>query len=229
GLLQRGKMAPRPVLWVAPRQPRHETLYGPGLSALGFDPFDARAGLVLVRARGIKQILWAVEEGLREAQVGAVVAEIPAQAAPDLTASRRLQLAAEAGGTLGVLLRTERMRGALFPSACMSRWRVAPTPPPDEGTLFSESPCWLVELLRCRGASPGAWILEWQKQETHQERPYGNEPQHQTRAAVKAAARTTYGFRLVAPLRDRPDLPTPRRFAETRQRPHEGPHANVAG
>ena len=222
GRLQRRSRTARPMLWIAPRHAAHETLYGPGLAFFGFDPFDPGAGLVLVRARGMTQILWAMEECLRAGPVGAVVAELPAGALPDLTAGRRLQLAAEAGGTLGLLLHAENAAAsALPPSACVTRWRIAPTagplpppppppPPPIDAVasaatgppLFAEAPRWRVELMRCRGGAPGAWELEWAAGGAD-----ATNSQTDNRTSSPAPFPKAGGFRLVAPLSDRPDLP----------------------
>mgnify|MGYP001545034377 CR=1 FL=1 len=44
-------------------------------------------------------------------------------------------------------------REAVQPIAAMTRWRVASLP--GEGDT-----CWRVELARCRGGKPNAWIME---------------------------------------------------------------------
>jgi protein ImuA len=142
-----------PVLWVA----RRPDLHGGGLAALGLDP----ARFVFVRAEGDREVLWAMEEGLRCAALGAVVGEV-AEMAP--TAGRRLQLAAEASGVTAVLLRRRFAppRGKEPPGAASTRWRVAPLasgPAPLEG--LPGRPRWRVELRRCRGAAPGAFLVEW--------------------------------------------------------------------
>lgn len=58
--------------------------------------------LLVIRPRNTGQALWAVDQALRCGAVAAVVAPIPRI---DLAASRRLQLAAESGGGIGLLLR----------------------------------------------------------------------------------------------------------------------------
>ena len=55
----------------------------------------------MVRATRPADLLWAMEEGLRTPGIGAVLGEIRQL---DLTASRRLQLAAESGGGVGLVL-----------------------------------------------------------------------------------------------------------------------------
>lgn len=156
-----------PVVWIAPRIGQRESLYGPGLAAFGLDP----AALIVVRVpspgrTGAAQALWAMEEALRTPAIGAVCAEIDTI---DLTASRRLQLAAEAGGTFGLLLRgTVQGAGnsAAPPIASVTRWRVTaapsgPTRPAPLPVSLLGATRWQVELLRVRGGRPHHWLLEW--------------------------------------------------------------------
>ncbi len=160
-----------PVVWIAPRIAQRESLYAPGLAAFGLDP----SALIVVRApsqdrNGAAPALWAMEEALRTSAVGAVCAEIDAV---NLTASRRLQLAAEAGGTFGLLLRsTIKSAGdntgnragsdAVAPLASLSRWRVSAAPSgPATPAWLPGAARWRVELLRARGGRPHHWLLEW--------------------------------------------------------------------
>src|SRR5579871_3703792 len=107
---------PETVLWAA----RQAELYGPGLAIFGLPP----ARLILVEAASDTEILWTMEEGLRTRGLAAVVGEL---AALDLTAARRLQLAAEAGAGFGIVVRPDDLaaRGA---SAACSRWRIRSAP-----------------------------------------------------------------------------------------------------
>lgn len=146
-----------PVLWAAPRA----DLYGPGLAGFGLDP----ARLLLLRAGNDRDVLWALEEGLRAGALAAVVGEV---ADLERTAGRRLQLAAEAGGLPCFLLQRRRLAGGTQgPSAAVTRWRVAPLPSdpgpsqPELGWALIGRPRWRVELLRCRGAAPGDFVMEW--------------------------------------------------------------------
>ena len=132
--------AGKPVLWCAAAS----DLYAPGLGVFGLDPGAA----ILALAAGRAELLWAIEEGLRCRGLAAVLGEADEIG---LAAGRRLQLAAEAGGTTGLLL--GRPRGdASASSAAVTRWRVASAP---------SGPRWRVELLRCRGGAPGSWLVEW--------------------------------------------------------------------
>jgi protein ImuA len=144
------------VLWIAAGQDGL-LAWPPGLARHGLAP----ANLVLVRAERWSDALWAMEEALRcPAVTGALLALDPDPAAGDnrldLTATRRLQLAAETGGALGLLLRPDAA-GAEH-SAAATRWRV--------GSLGAgqglEDPCWQLELLRVRGGRPGGpWAVTW--------------------------------------------------------------------
>lgn len=147
-----------PVVWIAPRIAQRESLYAPGLAAFGLDP----SAVVVVRApshgrHGATPALWAMEDALRSPAVGTVCAEIDAV---DLTASRRLQLAAEAGGVTAIALRPPQSR--LAPTAAATRWLVAPAPSrPTEGYAGVGAPRWRVDLQRCRGGRPRHWLMEW--------------------------------------------------------------------
>ncbi len=152
-LLARMAAGRGPVFWIGPA---HD-LYAPGLAAYGLAPDR----LVLVQAdgrgrKGAADILWAMEEALRCPKVGAVIAEVGEL---DLATSRRLQLAAEAGGVPGLLLRLGPRR--MEASACVTRWRLSAAPGEPDGLPGLGDPAWRAELLRARGGRPGAWLLTW--------------------------------------------------------------------
>jgi protein ImuA len=120
--------------------------YGPGLARFGL----ATDRLIVARASGTTDALWALEEALRSGRFAAVLGE---NVTPDLTATRRLQLAAEAGGTMALLLTGD---GANRLSAATTRWRVVA-----RATARPDRPCWRLSLERCRGGGRGAWMAEW--------------------------------------------------------------------
>ncbi len=127
-------------------------LHAPGLARYGLTPDR----LIVARARRPVDLLWALEEAARSGAVAAVAGEA---AAADLTASRRLQLAAEAGGVTTLLL---RRRGAARTGTAVTRWRVAALAErPIAGEPGIGAPRWRLELLRCRGGRPGDWAVEW--------------------------------------------------------------------
>ncbi|MDD9917736.1 MAG: damage-inducible mutagenesis protein [Rhodospirillaceae bacterium] len=144
-----------PLLWCVDTDAR-ALLYGPGLDTLGLHP----ARIVIARCRGQTDLLWAMEEGLRTSALAAVVGEPPGIV--DLTASRRLQLAAEAGDTLGIVLNSEK--GVRFAaSALESRWRIDSAPAGDIAR-----PRWKVVLERCRGGiREPHWMVERDEETGH--------------------------------------------------------------
>ncbi len=142
-----------PILWIA----RRTDLCGSGIASLGLDP----GRFILVQAGGDKAVLWAMEEGLGCPRLAAVIGEA---AELERSAGRRLQLAAEAGSVSAFLLRRRLLapRRSVPPSAARTRWRVAPAA--SAAALLPElpgRPRWRVELLRCRGAAPGDFLVEW--------------------------------------------------------------------
>ena len=138
------------LLWLRMRRDRQEAglPYGPGLARYGI----AADRLILAEAESVAALLWALEEALR---CGALSVALAEGVSPDLTASRRLQLAAEASGVTALLV---SHGPAPARSASLTRWRVAAAPSPSGVHL----PRWQVELLRCRGGRPGSWMLEWE-------------------------------------------------------------------
>ncbi len=137
-----------PVLWCVDATDR-AALYGPGLAAFGLHP----ARVIVVRCQGRTDLLWGMEEGLRTPALAAVIGE--PSGAVNLTASRRLQLAAEAGGTLGVVLNVDGA-GRFAANALESRWRIEAAASGDV-----VRPCWQVILERCRGGTRGlSWMVE---------------------------------------------------------------------
>ncbi|MBA2466382.1 MAG: hypothetical protein H0V46_02100, partial [Sphingomonas sp.] len=91
--------AGKPLLWVQDRMAILEAgrIYPPGIGC-----FD----IVHVTARDARSALWAMEEGLRCAALGAVIGELWGDpAALDFTATRRLAVAAERSGVPAWLVR----------------------------------------------------------------------------------------------------------------------------
>lgn len=109
---------------------------------------------LFVRAPRAADRLWATDLALRSRAAAAVIADARGF---DLAATRRLQLAAEAGGGVCLLARPAWERSVL--TAAGTRWMVSWAPSP---TMKRR---WTVELLRCKGMRPTsraacAWTLE---------------------------------------------------------------------
>jgi protein ImuA len=148
----------RSLLWIAP----DPDAYPPGLANLGLDA----ARLILVRAPRAADALWAAEEALRSPAIAAVLLLGPA---PDLTAARRLQLAAETGGGIGLLLRETPEESG--PGVALTRWRVSPRAAGAATPHHLGDPAWEIRLLRARGGRPGAWLAEWDTARSRLETP----------------------------------------------------------
>ncbi|UYY60288.1 ImuA family protein [Sphingomonas sp. S2-65] len=132
-----------PVLWVV----RRHDLFAPGLSQVGLD----HKRLIYAEAMDDAEALAIMEEGLRHRGLGAVIGEVKRVAMP---ATRRLQLAAEGGRTIALLMKRHSREGVDplgVPSAAVTRWRVASapsTPLPVEGI---GRPRWRLSVARQRG------------------------------------------------------------------------------
>jgi protein ImuA len=145
-----------PVLWALTRG----DLFAPALAGVGLHPDR------LILANAGKQVLSVMEEGLRHRGLAGVVGEV--EGGLTLTASRRLQLAAEASGVTAIVLRRSRRHddpARAEPNAAVTRWRVtalpsAPPLPQAPDTPGLGRARWRLELLRCRGGEPATWIVE---------------------------------------------------------------------
>jgi protein ImuA len=137
-----------PIIWSDPRG----ELYPPAVAALGIDLRQ----LYLLRPPTPADETWAVTECLRCKGVGAVVA------APQVLSrveARRLQLAAETGGGVGLLLRPTGKRSMHY--AATTRWLVAPAP----GERSVQR--WRIQLLHGHGGRVGQTVFLECDRETH--------------------------------------------------------------
>ncbi|MEN5229740.1 ImuA family protein [Brevundimonas naejangsanensis] len=144
---------PGQVLWCITRP----DLFAPALSHAGLAPDR----VIYVEAGDEKALMACFEEGLRHGGLAGIVCETSRLT---MTASRRLQLAAEASGVVGLAVRRWRRaaEAADFgqPTAAATRWRVSaepsePLPVPGVGRAR-----WRIELMRCRGADAADFILD---------------------------------------------------------------------
>jgi|SRR5262252_3267913 len=131
-----------------------------------FPPAIAQAGLlpdrvIYVDAGDEQSALACFEEGLRHGALGAVVAEV---ARLSMTASRRLQLAAEGSGVIGIAIRRWRRQkdAADFgqPTAAVTRWRVSALPSTSLPVPGVGRGRWQLELIRCRAGESAQFEVE---------------------------------------------------------------------
>lgn len=127
------------------------------LYPLGLLPYGMRLDQVLlVSVRRSQNLSWAVMEALRCSQVRAVMTVLNGA---ELTASRRLQLAAESSGATGFLLGHVTSAPIAAP---ITRWKVSSHVGKPEQRF--DEPAWTLDLLYCRGGRPGSWTIEWRNQ-----------------------------------------------------------------
>lgn len=141
------------VLWAFTRP----DLFAPALAQAGLQPDR----VIYLEAGDDKSVLACAEEGLRHGGLGAVVAEI---ARMPMTASRRLQLASEGSGTIGIALRRWRRQSEASdfgqPTAAITRWRVSALPSEALPVPGVGRHRWLVELIRARAGESADFELE---------------------------------------------------------------------
>lgn len=163
----------RPCFFVRELRRGGGLLYPPGLAALGIDP----ALCFNVHAPDLLAALKATADIARSGAAGAVLIEVEGDPRLlDLTASRRLALAAEKSGTSVLLLRLGARKTV---SAAYSRWQVTSAP---STPLLAEAPggpAFEVSLLRHRRMAAGqvarlVWNAEERRFDDQQEAPSGN-------------------------------------------------------
>ena len=138
--------------------------YPPAAAAWGID----LSAMLVLRPTNEADALWALDQALRCPGVGAVWAACDRL---DVRDFRRLQLAAECGGTLGLLLRPARLRGQ--PTWADVQWEVRPKSKVQGPRSKVIKPWTLdrpasrvprlwtvcVELVRCRGGTGGKVVI----------------------------------------------------------------------
>lgn len=144
------------LLWVRQDFSAREAgeIHAAGLLELNIDP----ARVVMVCTSDAKATLRAGAEGLACKGVGAVLLEPWGEARTfNLTASRRLTLAARQHGVTAIAL---RFGANPTPSAAETRWlvRAAPSLPSEEDW---GKPRFDAALVRNRHGTGGQWVMEW--------------------------------------------------------------------
>lgn len=132
-----------PLVWILPA-------HAPDLPLLAGLPRGVGERLHLLRPAGETDLLWATEEALRATPVGLVIAE--PEKPLTLTAGRRLQLAAEAGRTPGLML----IREGAGSNAAETRWHCNPLPAKGaDSTLHHWS------INKNKSGTVGFWTVDW--------------------------------------------------------------------
>lgn len=154
-------------LWISNRR----SLFPPGLKRFGVEPDR----IIFIDLKREKDVLWAMEQGLKCSTLSAVVGELQDIS---FTESQRLQLAVEQSKVTGLLHRhNPRSQHAL---ACTTRWNIFSLPSElQEGMPGVGFPTWKVSLLKVRNGRPGEWKIEWKNGQFNQ-LPLRKEPVKET-------------------------------------------------
>jgi len=136
------------IIWIDPAC----TLYPPAVFQAGVDPRD----LWIVHPRDAAENLWATAEALRCRGVTATIASPPRLSRTDV---RRLQLAAERGGGIGIFMRPLDRHAGIYAAA--TRWLVQPAR--GERTIQR----WKLTLLHGHGGQIGSSLLLEHRRETN--------------------------------------------------------------
>lgn len=131
------------VLWCLTRP----DLFAPALSQAGLHPDR----VIFCESDREEDVLASMEEGLSFGGLAAVVGELVRL---PMTASRRLQLAAEKTGTMGLVVRRWRRQTEASdfgnPTASTTRWRISVLPSDPLPTAGVGRARWLAELMRVK-------------------------------------------------------------------------------
>lgn len=148
--------ADKHTLWIRQDYSTHEfgELSPTGLIELGLDP----ARMLLLSVANANDGLRAANDALSCAALGTVVIEVPGRPKIlDLTASRRLTLAAAQKSVTAFLLRLTAQPDA---SAAETRWLVRAVASQSQNEDWGY-PAFEVDLIRNRHGKTGHWFMEW--------------------------------------------------------------------
>lgn len=153
--------AGKPLLWLRSEAAERQAgkLYATGLCEIGL----SGDGLILGLLADDAALLKAANDAARCTGLGTLIVETWGEPKSlDLTATRRLMLAAEASGVTVLLLRAAARES---PSVADTRWRVAPAPSTALAADAPGSPAFDLELLRRRAGPAGhRWRVEWNRE-----------------------------------------------------------------
>lgn len=130
-----------PTIW-AGRSGDVETI-----APTGLQNFINPSHFIIVSCITRDEVLWAAEQALRLPGAACVIAEL--NEGPDLKTSRRLQIAAEEGGGLGIVL----IKGRAQTSSAQTRWLCEP--------CDDENNTWVWQLTKNKEGRTGVWRAHW--------------------------------------------------------------------
>ena len=142
------------VVWVSER-------WQPTVNPEGLSPYCDPGKLLIARADSQLDVLASAETALRSGAAGLVIAEVSGPVG--LTEGRRLQLAAEAGRTTGLLIIPEGAGS----NAAETRWRCggvssAPSPRQNHPPQNShDSTHWRWSLIKNKIGTLSEWVVRW--------------------------------------------------------------------
>jgi len=157
-------------------------VYGPGCDLFGLQS----SRLLILKVSRPLDALWAMEEALKCRALASVIVELPHDGPlADLTATRRLTLAAREGGSFGFLL---RHRPSSFTGSVETRWEVAAAPSrPDQFGGLGRT-AFVLSLTKNRHGAAGRWPVVW----NHHDRDFSALSFGVAEAAVDRPDRTLY-------------------------------------
>lgn len=139
------------AVWIG----KGEDIYS--LSPLAIRRYFCPSRLTCALCLNRKESLWAAEQALRSGGFETVVLQL--RNGPDLQESRRLQLAAETGRALGIVLIERNAQS----SACQTRWQCEPLASNDSDLA---RPLWLWSLTKNKDGQLGRWAVR-RKEDGH--------------------------------------------------------------
>lgn len=131
----------------------HGAPFGPGLCLHGVDP----ERLLIIHTFNAQESLWAMEEALKSSSAAVVLLDLwNAHKAYDLTASRRLILAAQKSGTPALVFAAGMPgKAELLSTGAQTRFEIAARPSPALPTMANALPlpglaAWSARLIKAR-------------------------------------------------------------------------------
>src|SRR5262245_63062411 len=160
------------IVWCDPRR----TLYPPAIARAGI-PLEK---LFLLHPQNQQDQSWAIAECMRCKGVGATIAQVSKLSRIE---ARRLQLAAEKGGGVGILLRPMDRSASIYAAA--TRWLIAPA----LGLRTTQR--WKIQLIHAHGGRVGKTVILEHYRETNTLRAaeqLGNRQSDAAMAPMRASA-----------------------------------------